>query len=505
MICTTKFATRSFSSKWQKNRIAGFALLSLALLAGPAQCQSVIVQQNEAFENPPTNTHYSPVDFAGSATMTSTSFPGIIFHAQANTTDTASGHAFSVGMQMYGPGTFAQPFVSNVFCQAADNFINALNVQSVLGAGQPLPAGFGNGIRVSNNSYVGDFGNATVDENAIRRIDYVVNNENVVFVAGAVTGGAFANQNLVWTSRNSLAVRGDSPNTPFDPTPGGGNTIIAGKRRADVWSDTESSFATGRVSGFATALIGQATSMGFANATNNQVVRSLIMTGADKSAVGTVTGPWTRDTTNNLSVTMGAGKANYAQSLSILQGGERTLQPVTAGTTANVVSSSPSGFAFGTSAIGGQHAIVINAPNGISQLTATLNWNVTQTTTGGTIDTSDTGRIFPNIGLDLRTATLSGGQFVLGSSPLPQTGLSSTATLDNVQHLFFNGAGGSLPAGTYAFVITGDPSRSAVMGFSYSIIPVPEPIGGLALLPIAMWIYRRRKHGAAPQTEAKAL
>jgi hypothetical protein len=68
--------------------------------------------------------------------------------------------------------------------------------------------------------------------------------------------------------------------------------------------------------------------------------------------------------------------------------------------------------------------------------------------------------------------------------------------------LFFNGTGGSLPAGTYAFVITGDPSRSAVMGFSYSIIPVPEPIGGLALLPIAMWMYRRRrKQGAASEAE----
>jgi hypothetical protein len=228
------------------------------------------------------------------------------------------------------------------------------------------------------------------------------------------------------------------------------------------------------------------------------------MTGADKSAVGANTGPWTRDTTNNLSITMGAGKADYGQSLSILQGGERTLQPVTGGTTANVVSSSPKGFAFGTSAIGGQHAIVVNAPNGISQLTATLTWNVTQTITGGTIDTSDTGRVFPNLALDLRTATLSGGQYVLGSAPLPQTGLTSTANLDNVQHLFFNGTGGTLPAGTYAFVITGDPSRSAVVGFSYSIVPVPEPIGGLALLPVAMWIYRRRKQKLAAEVKSPA-
>src|SRR5205823_5294501 len=163
----------------------------------------------------------------------------------------------------------------------------------------------------------------------------------------------FANQNLVWAARNVLAVRGDSSFTPFDPSPGA-NTITAGKRRADIWSDNEASFATGRVSGFATALVGNAGALGTPNASHTLVVRSLIMTGGDKSAVGSTTGPWTRDTLNNLSITLGAGKADYNQSLSILQGGERTLQTVSGGTTPNVVSSSLKGFAFGTSTTGQQ-------------------------------------------------------------------------------------------------------------------------------------------------------
>jgi hypothetical protein len=474
--------------KWR--RFAAGAVL-LACFAAPARGQSLTVQQVEAFENPPTNTHYAPVDFAGSTTATSGGFPGITFHAQANATDTLSGHAGTVANQFYAPGTFANPFVTNVFNQTANNFINALNTQGTLAVGQPLPGGFGNGIKVSNHSYVADFGNATADENAIRRIDFVVNNEDVTFVAGAVTGGAFANQNLVWSSRNSLAVRGDNAGTPFDPS-AGANTITAGKRRADVWSDNESSFATGRVSGFATALIGQATALTFPDATHNQVVRSLIMTGADTTAVGTTTGSWTSNTANNLSTTLGAGKANYANSLSILQSGERTLQTVTGSTTPNVVSSSPKGFAFGNSLLGQKQAIVINAPDGISELDATLDWNVTQQTTGGTIDTSDAGRRFADFSLDLRTATLSGGQFTLGASALPQTGLSSNATLDNVEHLYFTGTGGSLPGGTYAFVIGGDPSLTVPVGFSYSIVAAPEPGAGLLLLPVAMLFRRRR-------------
>lgn len=467
------------------------ALLGLALLTGTARGQTVIVQQVEAFENFPTNTHYAPLNFNGSATATSMAYPGITFHAQGNLTDTFSGHANLVAMELFGSTAPSQPFVTNVFNQTANNFINNLNTQGSLGAGQPLPGGIGNGIRVSSHSYVASFGNALADENAIRRIDFVVNNEDIVFTAGAVTGGAFASQNLVWSSRNSLAVRGDSTATPFDPSPGA-NPITAGKRRADVWHDIESSYATGRVGGFATALIGQANAMSMPNAARNQTVRSLIMTGADKMAVGNTTGPWTRDTANNLSITMGAGKANYAESLSILQGGERSLQNVSGGMTPNVVTTSPKGFAFGTSTTG-QQAIVINAPNGISELTATLNWNVTQQTSGGTINTSDAGRIFANLGLELRTATLSGGQFVLGGAALPQTGLSSNAALDNVEHLYFNGTGGPLPAGTYAFVITGDPSLTAQIGFSYRIFPVPEPLGGLLLLPVAMYIFRRKK------------
>ena len=42
-------------------------------------------------------------------------------------------------------------------------------------------------------------------------------------------------------------------------------------------------------------------------------------------------------------------------------------------------------------------------------------------------------------------------------------------------------------------VITGDPSRIAEIGFSYNIVPVPEPVGCLALLPVALLFLKRRR------------
>src|SRR5437879_1563430 len=71
---------------------SAIAILGAAFVA-PARGQvSVPVQQVEAFENPPTNTHYAPINFNGSLTATDPSYPGITFHAQANTTDTQSSH-----------------------------------------------------------------------------------------------------------------------------------------------------------------------------------------------------------------------------------------------------------------------------------------------------------------------------------------------------------------------------------------------------------------------------
>ena len=175
---------------------------AVALLGIPLRSRAdVTVQQVEALCQPADQHAIRAINFAGSATATDgTNYPGITFHAQSGTVNTYSGHAFFVASEMYGASSPGKPFVSNVYNRSANDYLNGLNVQGTLSAGQPLPGGFGNGIKVSNHSYVADYGNATADENAIRRIDYTVNSEDVVLVASAVTGSTFANQNLVWSA-----------------------------------------------------------------------------------------------------------------------------------------------------------------------------------------------------------------------------------------------------------------------------------------------------------------
>ena len=71
-------------------------------------------------------------------------------------------------------------------------------------------------------------------------------------------------------------------------------------------------------------------------------------------------------------------------------------------------------------------------------------------------------------------------------------------TLDNVEHLYFTGTtgGGNLAAGTYALIITGDPSRTANIGLSYDAIAVPEPTACLAAFGLAVLTLTRRRRSA---------
>ncbi|MGH7215190.1 MAG: hypothetical protein ACREIT_10550, partial [Tepidisphaeraceae bacterium] len=224
-------------------------------------------------------------------------------------------------------------------------------------------------------------------------------------------------------------------------------------------------------------------------------------TGADKAGPDPSSDPWTRDLANNLDLNAGAGRADYQTSLEILQGGERSTHAVVGSTIPGArpssVSTNSRGWAFDMSMIGGDHAVVFRADDVITQLTATLTWNVTQTETFGidpltgvydALDTTDGGRVFADLSLELRPLSVVDDEFELGAL-LDGIGLSSDASDDNLEHLYFSGT--PLAPGYYAMVIGHDPDMAIEYGLAYDLksIAVSEPMAAPVALAglTALW------------------
>ena len=483
-------------------RVRGLYLASMVGLSmGSMALADVPVHQVEARPDENPTTGYAPIDFAGATTKAGTgAFAGINFSALANTNNTLSGHAVTVGNNFYGTATTAHSFITNVYVDEADHFLANVVRTQLAGSSvsAPAPLSIGNGVRVSNNSWVGTFApdNPNADGDAIRRIDYMIDRDDLVFSATAVAGGTYGNSYLAWAARNSIAVRGDDSVLPFAPT-----GTSPGKTHADLWGSgtlggDEGSYVTGAVSGYAASLIGTAQAMGSADAQHSQVIRSLLMTGADKTAVSVNNGAWSDQTPNHLNIKLGAGKVRYGTSLEILNAGQKNIASVVASSIASATPAAGNkGWAYATSVSGGDQAIVIYAPDGIDDLAATLNWNVTQPNAlaPGNINTLASATIFPDLNLELRQVTPNGAGFNI-LAPLAGAGYQSASTgasADNIEHLYSTA---DLGAGYYAFIIHGDASKTTDYGFSYSITPAPEP-GGMMVLAMGagMAMVRRRR------------
>jgi len=446
------------------------AIAAAIALHWPAVVRAdVPIEQIEGYNDPtdPTPTEYAPIDFNGSSTVTVSGgvYNGITFNAINGDTDTYSDHADAVGQLIYGTNAVGNPYVANVYAVEADSFLtDIVDPQPALSDDGPAPGTFVGGSEVINNSYVADLSQSTPvplsNLDGLRRLDFMIQQADVTFVAAAAVNSTdLAGTYMDWAAYDSLAVTG--ANTDFQP--GNGSP---GKTHADVSLVALASFATADVSGYVAGLYGHAQAAGQTSALHDVVMRSLIMAGADKTN-------YARQTVNNLSISIGAGYADYANSLSILNFGQQPILPISSGNIAGSVTSNPQGWAYGAINAGTQDAVLFHTNTSIDGITASLNWDVTQSQPApGEIDTTDAGTIFPTLGPEVRPVTLVSGQYVLGAS-LGDATLQSylPANTDNVEYIYSTS---TLPAGNYAFMITGDPNLTASVGFSYILALPPE-------------------------------
>jgi len=470
-------------------------VLSLAAAASPVNVLIVEADVDGGASGP----QYAPLNFAGTTPQT---VSGITYHALSDpgspTQTTYSWHAANVRNRLIGADGPNNP-VKDIYCMVADDFLNDYVKTDYPSSSAVSPAVIGNNIKIVNNSWVGSYGDTAINRDAVRRMDYMIAREDLLIVSGAVSSGA--GTPLAWAVRNGIAVRGSQG---FSPSHG---TNI-GKTHADLWGKSGyASYQTPDVSGYAAGLIDAADTLGYANGQNgmrHEVVKSILMTGADKTAFDSLFTSWTSNGINNLDDGDGAGRADYAVSLAVLEGGPQPLASVTGGVVnAPVVTDDLRGWWYesGLGGGGGQALIVDLTSLSLTDLTATLAWDVTQAENGSFLDTTDAGVIFANLDLELLPVTYSGGVYSLGSS-LGIAGLMSKSTGDNVEHLYFTG--GALTPGFYAFNITNLSGFSWNYGFSYRIdgeevILIPEP-GTMILCLISLgWATVRRHYRPSRQ------
>jgi hypothetical protein len=501
------------------NRTHCLASLGILSVATAAQA-SVVLLQVEAMEN---SVNYAPVAFPTGVTSVSgpVGYPGGLAYTRLGPDTAQSGHAGVVASRAYtDPAAAGYGAVNTVNCLDADSYLQSLfNTKTVgqttynvvpnyVGRTSGSPNAFTSlGVNVVTNAWVANVGNFNHD--AARRMDFQLSREpGVVAVNGAASPlfdsqtNSDVEQPLLWSAFNGVAVRGTQTLT----LPSGANLV--GKRHADLWTQDAASFATGTVGGYAARLINTAQQNSQADAAqNNVVIRSLLMTGADKTASLQASGTiaWSADTANNLSVQLGAGRADIARSQAVLNAGEKQTYSVSGSVIAAASATHDTkGWAYSSTAAA-DRALIFHADAAISELTATLNWNFTSKTgtapgvSNPTIDLTDSGQVWADLGLRLVSLTPDGsGGFSLGTL-YSGNGLSSDIVngsadgADNVEHLFWTG--NTLPAGDYAFMVRGDTLNGSAtpFGLSYAVTVVPEPTAAMVLLAAASLLIRRRR------------
>ena len=211
----------------------------------------------------------------------------------------AHDHAHATARMIYGSVGLA-PGVSRVHCYASRDWLGG----ACLGLGTPYPPKPGP-AKVMNHSWISHAGGV---EDVLRRADYLVDQHDVILVAGVNNGGGTAVPSLLASAYNAIAVgnwQGDSSSS---------YTLHDGKGRCKpdlVAPGGKTSYATPVVTAMAARLLEGAQG----DAQRAQVIKAVLMAGADKPD------GWKREVGRPLSKFYGAGRVRLDQSYYMLQNG----------------------------------------------------------------------------------------------------------------------------------------------------------------------------------------
>jgi hypothetical protein len=406
---------------------AGYARLQAELGGSMPTGAGILVLMSEANYVSPPSLSYLPQATAGSVAYAGTgTFAGKTLFPASGPAG-YSPHAAGVANFYFGPASVS-PGVTDAACWLADDFVSLVY--------DPTPVF---GASVMNHSWVGSTANDAIDIELSRKLDFLLERDNV-FSTAPLNNGSGQSKLLVNTF-HTLSVGLRSGNHPQTHT----NLDGVGRMKPDLVVDQPVTSYAGPSVASAAAVLLDVIRPTYPTADDPRVVKALLITAASKDRLPA----WHRvNTTRPYDEVSGAGELNLYDAYHTLVANQQTASIST--------ERSSTGWDKGTAMSATPQRYFFSIPSGqwASRFTTSITWH-RQFSSGVSTAT------LANINLSLRHAT----------ALVPGTLIDqSTSSADNIEHLFQR----HLPAGQYVLEVSSD-TDSIVYGIAWRSITGGPP------------------------------
>jgi len=331
-------------------------------------------------------------------------FAGKTITNVTNINSSVSNHANGVGNLFYGNSSSIAPQIDTINVYNVNYWLGGNYLRATQGSSEPVAVP----DRIANHSWVANFTDDTIDVDILKRVDWVIENDEFIQVVG-LQNGTSTNSPMLSAAFNVIAV-GVTDGIHGRSTPSLDATYVSGRTRPDLVAPfAYTSSSTPVIAAAAALLVGvghDTPSLSSAPATSNrlgntvytaersEVVKAVLMAGADRVTDNSVQPVDTtaKDITdyrvaqanqsaNGLDIRFGAGQVNIYNSFHILMAGEQNSLEDDSGNSGSIglhgfdydPSFGGAGNGSGSNVTGSYYFSTGAEP---AMLTATLAWNV---------------------------------------------------------------------------------------------------------------------------------
>ena len=470
--------------------LIGFPELQAQLGSSIPTGSGIVVQHVEAsVGSGPQAGNYAPdpntSDFSGKV------FTNVTFDAGVTQGSLGpSNHARGMGRNFYGNSISIAPDITSIDVYEATHWMGF----DVSGTSATADAsGFLNTLgglpdttsaRIANHSWIGQFSSSSINSEVLRRLDYVVEQDDFLNVVG-IQNGTSGDRILLKSAFNEISV-GKTDGNHVEATLGVDGTYTAGRVAPNVVAPglnvsntaTTTSLATPMVSAVGALLLETAQDGSLSNgsitnrtrtinhAETSEVIKAVLMAGADRTVdnlIGADLIDYSIDTSNNLDLDYGAGQVNVFHSYNILAAGEHDSdQDLGSSDDIGNLGWDYDGNFGGDGSTNDRGSYFFTAGSTDDVLHVTLAWNI-EVTGFGTAASNTSLRDMNLVLID-----------VTNNQVLTAPGASSLSTDQNTENIFFDGLVAGNRYEIRVETASGQPAFDWDYGLAWRIGQVPE-------------------------------